>query len=370
MPTNDFLPFCPTDTGTNLLTQSQYVSATDRTDGNQPGIASAKLVNKALRQASYIASQMAQFLSNKTAEDVLDDANPAKLLAQFTASLKLHAPIVNTYTSGSSTWNQTVMFQIATGSATSGATYTNNGVTFTVVTTAASGTQLRTTGGGYPSVGTGTLTKTSGTGDATITFYAFQTALYIVVKAQGGGGGGDSSGTATTNVGGNGGHTTFGSTIVDAGGGSGGQNWNFPGGGGGVSFSGVTSGYRSVTGGTGDMGANGGAFTPGGGGGESVFGGRGGYNIAVATAQAGQNAATNSGAGGGGATGPSAGLGGSGGGAGGYGEALISGSQLTTIAGTATVVVGAGGGGGGAASGGQNGGNGGSGRAEVWEYFQ
>lgn len=83
MATNNFLPFSPTDTGTNLLTQVEYAAATDRTIGNQPGVASSKLNNKALRQSAFITSQLAQWLSNVLDQNVLDDANTAALLAQF-----------------------------------------------------------------------------------------------------------------------------------------------------------------------------------------------------------------------------------------------------------------------------------------------
>jgi len=83
MATNNFLPFSPTDTGTNLLTQVEYAAATDRTIGNQPGVASSKLNNKALRQSAFITSQLAQWLSNVLDQNVLDDADTAALLAQF-----------------------------------------------------------------------------------------------------------------------------------------------------------------------------------------------------------------------------------------------------------------------------------------------
>lgn len=83
-PTNDFLPFCPTTTGTNLLTQGQYAVDADLSIGNQPGVARSKLVNKALRQATYIASCLAQFLSNQTGQDVLDDATSSEILATMT----------------------------------------------------------------------------------------------------------------------------------------------------------------------------------------------------------------------------------------------------------------------------------------------
>lgn len=62
-------------------------------------------------------------------------------------------------------------FTVTSANATAGATYTNNSKTFTVVTTIASGTTLVCTGTGAPS-SSGTLTKASGTGDATITFSA------------------------------------------------------------------------------------------------------------------------------------------------------------------------------------------------------
>lgn len=81
MATNNFLTFCPTDSGTNLLTQGEYAIAADRTVGNQPGVASSKLVNKAIRQSSVITSQLAQYLSDKMATNILDDGNLAPVLA-------------------------------------------------------------------------------------------------------------------------------------------------------------------------------------------------------------------------------------------------------------------------------------------------
>lgn len=74
--------------------------------------------------------------------------------------------------------DMTYKFTVATPSVepTAGATYTNNTFTFTVVSYAAN--VLTCTGTGYPT-SSGTLTKASGTGDATLTFTAF-TASYVV----------------------------------------------------------------------------------------------------------------------------------------------------------------------------------------------
>lgn len=86
MATNNMLPFCPTDTGTNLLSQTDYAAASDRTNGNQPGIASSKLVNKAVRQSAWMASQLAQYIANATGLDVLDDQNSTNLLTAMTTA--------------------------------------------------------------------------------------------------------------------------------------------------------------------------------------------------------------------------------------------------------------------------------------------
>lgn len=62
-------------------------------------------------------------------------------------------------------------FTVTSASATIGALYTNNGATFTVIETITGGTTLKCSSPFAPTA-TGTLTKSSGTGDATITFSA------------------------------------------------------------------------------------------------------------------------------------------------------------------------------------------------------
>jgi len=186
--TNEILPFCPTDTGTNLLTEAEYTADADRVSGNKPGVASSKLNNKALRQSTFVASQFAQFLVDKLAVNVLDDGVSATLLAQIKAAFTAIAPIKTVYTANG-TYTQSYVFYIATGSATAGATYTNDSKTFTVSTTVASGTVLTCKGTGAP-LSEGTLTKASGTGDATLTFYAVRAPLYLDVTVVGSGAGG------------------------------------------------------------------------------------------------------------------------------------------------------------------------------------
>ena len=63
------------------------------------------------------------------------------------------------------------VFTITSGSATVGATYINNAQTFTVVNTISSATTIIMVGTGAPTA-SGTLTKVSGTGGATLSFSA------------------------------------------------------------------------------------------------------------------------------------------------------------------------------------------------------
>ena len=70
MATNEILQFAETDTGTNLLTQAEYLADAQRPIGNQPGVARSKLVNKALRQSSLIASGIAEFLADNQSNNI------------------------------------------------------------------------------------------------------------------------------------------------------------------------------------------------------------------------------------------------------------------------------------------------------------
>lgn len=81
MATNEILPFCATDTGTNLLTQAEYDADSQRPIGNQPGVARSKLVNKVLKQSSLLAAALAQYLADKQATDITDDMTPSAIAA-------------------------------------------------------------------------------------------------------------------------------------------------------------------------------------------------------------------------------------------------------------------------------------------------
>ncbi len=369
MALNNFLPFAPTDNGTNLLTQSEYAAATDRTIGNQPGIASFKLVNKAARQSSFVVSQIAQLMGDNTGTNVLDDGNSAKLLTLINATFVPLPMVYTKYTSSTGTHALTFSFFIVSGSATAGAVYTNNSFSYTVKTTIASGVQLFCNGAGTPAASSGVLTKSSGTGDSTITFNAYRMPTLLNVKLIGGGGGGGGGGAAP-GTGATGGTTSFGTSLLSGVGGTGAAQI-IPGSGGAGSLGTGPSGLAlsgSPGQGSGQSAVNY-AAVMGGNGGSSPFGGGGGGGYGSGASGSGGGAGiVNTGSGGGGAganTTATNSAGGGGGGAGGYVSAII---YLPVS--TYNYTVGAGGAGGTAGTNGSAGGAGGSGLIEISEFFQ
>lgn len=102
MATNDFLPFAAGG-GANVESQGSYAVDALRPIGNQPGIAVSALNNKALRQATWIAAQLAQFLSDQTTDNVLDDANATNIQNTLKKALK-KAPTIQKFLTGSGTY--------------------------------------------------------------------------------------------------------------------------------------------------------------------------------------------------------------------------------------------------------------------------
>jgi hypothetical protein len=82
MSTNDFVPFA-IGGGANVPSQASYLANPLLGSGNLPGVASSLLNNKALRQSTYMAAALAQYLANTTGNNVNDngDATFAAILA-------------------------------------------------------------------------------------------------------------------------------------------------------------------------------------------------------------------------------------------------------------------------------------------------
>ncbi|WP_334350873.1 hypothetical protein [Citrobacter portucalensis] len=98
MPTNDIKPFAAAG-GANVLTQAEYLALAALSTGFSSGKASSKEVNKAIRQATFIASALAQFICDKSGSDVLDDGNVAGLVTKLLSAInKTSQPLDDTLT--------------------------------------------------------------------------------------------------------------------------------------------------------------------------------------------------------------------------------------------------------------------------------
>jgi hypothetical protein len=184
----------------------------------------------------------------------------------------------------------------------------------------------------------------------------------VRVRMVGGGGGGGASGTTPGSIGANGGNTTFGTSLLVANGGeSAGQASGGAAAGGTASLGSGPTG-TALTGGDGPFGTSKAAAVSirGGAGAPSPFGG-GGAQVGPAN--------TGSGGGGGAASGTSVVVG-NGGASGGFVDAIISGSTLSGLSGSAPYAVGSAGVGQGQGTNGADGFAGGSGYIEVTEYYQ
>lgn len=284
-------------------------------------------------------------------------ANASDLTLTQARALFNFAPHSTRITSGSGTYSVPYYFLITSGSATLGATYTNNSQTFTVVNTVSSATILFCTSTGAPAA-SGTLTKASGTGDATITFSLAIPPLWLLVEMVGSGAGGAGNGSGATS-GGAGASTTFGSSLLTCTGGL--QNVSGAGGLGGTpTINAPAFPVVASVGGPGGF-ATAAVNETGGSGGVIFYGGNGQSGIGVTPT----TAVANSGAGGAGgaSTGVAAGPGG--GAAGGL-RAMIPITSTFTFA----YGVGAGQAGGSAGTSGQPGGASGSGQIGIVEGWQ
>ncbi|HCS4730951.1 TPA: tail fiber protein [Escherichia coli] len=84
---NDFKPFA-IGAGANVTPQADWEALAALDTGFQSGKASSAQVNKALRQGTFVASALAQFISNKLAADVIDDGDLSGFVTDFINAIK------------------------------------------------------------------------------------------------------------------------------------------------------------------------------------------------------------------------------------------------------------------------------------------
>ena len=106
MATNDFLVFGG-GAGANVITQAAWAALTARTAGFSSGVAQSAQLNKAWRQASIMAAVLAQFISDRTGQDVLDDGTTTTLLANLkAAAAAVNGDATKTFSVAAATANQ------------------------------------------------------------------------------------------------------------------------------------------------------------------------------------------------------------------------------------------------------------------------
>lgn len=217
MATSNILQFAPTDTGSNLLSDAAYLAASDRTNGNQPGVASSRLNNKALRQSSAVAAGVAQFIANRQGTNITDALTTTQIETAMAAATsgRLLRTLIFIRIAGV----QNVIIDGAAATTTGAGTYTPNAaMTFAEVEVLGGGGGGAGAGGagaGNVSIGGG---GTSGSyGKARFTAASIGASQTITV-GNGGAGGNNAVGSP-------GGTSSFGSLLTGPGG-TGGPLWN------------------------------------------------------------------------------------------------------------------------------------------------
>ncbi|ENI1259167.1 phage tail protein, partial [Escherichia coli] len=85
MAKNDFKPFA-TAANANVTAQADWETLPALLSGFMAGKASSAQVNKAIRQTSFIAAALAQYTTNKSGLDVLDDGDLNGFITKMSAA--------------------------------------------------------------------------------------------------------------------------------------------------------------------------------------------------------------------------------------------------------------------------------------------
>ncbi|OWO82030.1 phage tail protein [Photorhabdus luminescens] len=86
-PKNDFKAFS-INNNANVVSQKEYEKSQNLQTGFPPEDITTHVLNKALRQSSTITSAVADFIATQSGDDVLDDGDIVKLIAQLNRALE------------------------------------------------------------------------------------------------------------------------------------------------------------------------------------------------------------------------------------------------------------------------------------------
>lgn len=87
---NEILPF-GIGAGANVISYTDYEALPARSGGFVSGVARSEQLNTVWRQSSFVASVLAQFIASRSGQDVLDDGDTTKLLANLELAIKTYA---------------------------------------------------------------------------------------------------------------------------------------------------------------------------------------------------------------------------------------------------------------------------------------
>lgn len=125
MANNEILPFAQ-GVGANVQTQGDYATEALRTSGNVAGIARSNVNNKALRQASVIASALAQYIADNQPNDVTDSLTPAAIAVLLSDALKAGLGVTAPQFDNDTSIATTAFVQRALGSFSGYVSYSSN----------------------------------------------------------------------------------------------------------------------------------------------------------------------------------------------------------------------------------------------------
>lgn len=106
MPVNNFKAFA-TGASANVVSQDDYEALTALVTGFTAGKASSAQVNKALRQATFIAAALAQYVADTKNTDVLDDGDLSTFVTTLTEALNASA---SSLLNSANTWTELQTF--------------------------------------------------------------------------------------------------------------------------------------------------------------------------------------------------------------------------------------------------------------------
>ncbi|QDL31325.1 glycine-rich domain-containing protein [Serratia liquefaciens] len=261
MAKNEFLPF-GVAANANVLSNSDYQALPARIAGFSSGVAKSEELNSAWRQASVIASVLAQFIADKTGQDVLDNGDLVTLGENLNSAILI---------AGTGRLLNTQSFRVS-GIYTPTPGTKKIRITMTGGGGGGGGCQAASSAETYSGAG-------GGAGGTIITTFQLTgaTNYSVIIGAGGPGGNGAANGS-------DGGATTFGALVATGGGGAGKSSVsNTAGGNGGVPLTGdirIAGGYgNDGQSGTLFLTANGGASYFGGGGRSGAGAGTGGGGV-------------------------------------------------------------------------------------------